>query len=102
MGDAEAERIARWSIAKTYRLMGRVQEALDIQLAQLKEMEGKDAPYVQEEVGECLFAQGKEAEAKPYLARAHELLSRDIWLQANEPERLKRLAELGSVGVLEC
>lgn len=91
-GDKQAERIARWSLAKTYRMKGETQKALDLQRAQLQE--APNGPYVHEEIAECLNALGSAEEAKPYFARAHELLSQDIWLQANEPERLKRLAEL--------
>ncbi len=92
MGEMGAERIARWSIAKTYRAKGDLQTALDLQYLQLKE--APDGPFVHEELAECLYALGKIEEAKLHFAKAHELLSKDIWLQANEAERIERLGRL--------
>ena len=50
--------------------------------------------YAYEEVGECLLLKDQADEAKPYFARAYELLSADEWLMANEPARLERLRTL--------
>ena len=98
LGDAESERIASWSIAKTYRLQGRIQEALEIQQSQLAELaaQGTEGPYVQEEMAECLYAMGRVQEATPYFATAFELLSQDPWLMDNEPDRIERLKVLGT------
>lgn len=57
---------------------------------------------MREELGECLLALGRPAEARPHFSRphfsrAHELLSQDLWLREHEPERLTRLATLGLV-----
>jgi len=90
------QRIARWSRAKTLRMLGRVEEALEAQRALAKEWDDAGEPdgYVDEEMGECLLALGRSAEARPWFAKAHERLSRDEWLARNEPARLARLAAL--------
>lgn len=84
----ERVRIARYSIGKTYRAMGRYEEALALQ--QKLTPDG----YVNEEIGECLLALGRPEEAKSYFARAYELLSKNEWLVANEPQRLQRMRDL--------
>lgn len=92
--------IALWSIAKTYRLLGRVDEALDLlqQLLPRPERQGNDAEgYTREELGECLLLQGSESEAAPHFARAWTLLHEDPWLRRDEPERLARLRRLGGL-----
>lgn len=96
MGDQESERIARWSIAKALRTLGQVEESFQMQRAQLDEAEteNRDAPYVHEELGECLLALSRTAEAKPHLATAYKQLSLDPWLVENEFARLERLRRL--------
>lgn len=89
--------IARWSIAKAWRLQGRAQESLEQQQILLKEYKaaGRDNDgYVYEEIAECLLALDRAEESRPYFKRAHEVLSADQWLQANESERLERLLRL--------
>jgi tetratricopeptide (TPR) repeat protein len=96
-GDIGAERIARWSVARCLRSLGRLDEALEIQQALRAEHETDATPdgYVFEELGECLLALGKTADARPHFARAYELLSADSYLAENEAERLARLKQLG-------
>lgn len=96
-GKPEPIRIARWCVGRTLRSLGRVEEALAIQQALLKEAEAQnhEPGYTYEELGECLLLLNRAAEARPYFARAYTALSQDIWLARNEPERLKRLHELG-------
>lgn len=92
--------IALWSKAKTLRFLGRVEEALAIQQSLVDNPERKGKPaegYTHEEIGECLLLLGREDEAAPHFAIAYERLSGDIWLQANEAERLARLRSLGRV-----
>lgn len=92
-GQAESIRIAKWSVARALRSLGRLDEALQIQSALLAE--GDDG-FVLEEMGEILLAQGEADRARPFFARALELLSADPWLTAHEPERLARMKTLGS------
>ncbi|HEX5138438.1 MAG TPA: tetratricopeptide repeat protein [Planctomycetota bacterium] len=90
----EQERIARWSVARQLRAVGRVDEALAEQrrLAELKE-DG----FVEEELGECLLLLGREGEARPHFRRAHEMLGKIDWV-AEDTARIARLARLGGEG----
>ena len=96
-GEAENIRIARWCIARCLRSLDCVAEALAMQEALLAEHEanGERDGYVYEELGECLLTLGREAEARPWFARAYDELAQDPWLQAEEAERLERLRRLG-------
>ena len=96
-GGAEKERIAWWSIARAYRSLGRLDEALAIQ--QRLERETTDDPdgFVYEEIGEILLAKGDTVAARPNFARAYALLSKDPGLQAAAAERLARLKRLGGI-----
>lgn len=91
-GDAEQIRVGRWTVARGLRSLGRYDEALAIQ----EDLRGSGDGFVDEELGELLLALGRPEEARPHFARAHELLSQDAWLVEAEPERLKRLGDLGS------
>lgn len=97
-GGASEIRIAVWCVARTLRSLNRLDEALSNQLALRVEFEsaGETDGFVYEEIGECLLALQRGAEAKPYFAKAYEALSRDEWLVENEPERIERLKKLGS------
>jgi tetratricopeptide (TPR) repeat protein len=95
--DEQGTLIAKWTIARTYRSLGRIEEALRMQLDLEREREEKGlAPggYVSEEIAECLLLLDREAEAKPYFGKAYDILSEDEWLKANEPERLNRLKKM--------
>lgn len=90
--------IARWCVAKTLRMLNRTQESLDRQIELKKWWEDEkleEDGYIYEEIGECLLALNKPGESKEYFKKAYEVLSKDIWLQANEKERLERLNNLG-------
>jgi tetratricopeptide (TPR) repeat protein len=96
-GKRDEERVARWSVARTLRSLGRLDEALARQRELLAEQHAQklDADgYVPEEIAECLHALGRADEAKPYFAEAHAQLSKDAWLVANEPQRIERLQQL--------
>lgn len=99
-GTAVQVRVARYSVGKTLRVLGKVEEALVIQrkLAAEPEAAKEQDGYVDEEIGECLLALKRGSEAKPYFKRAYELLSKDDWLVQNEPKRLERLKELAERG----
>ncbi len=91
--------IARWSVAKTQRMMGELQLALEEQLAilALRQEAGLATGYTLEEIGECLYGLGKSADAAPYFAQAYAELSQDNWLVNNEADRLNRLKKLAYV-----
>ena len=89
--------IAKWCIGRTHRALGNIEKALEIQEALYREIEEGGAEkdgYVFEELGECYFAL-KRPEAEPFFAQAYEYLSKDEWLVKNEPDRIRRLKELG-------
>ena len=96
-GDEERVRIARWTVARAYRSLGRVGEALEAQRELEREIleQGLETDgYVFEEIAECLLLLGETDEARAYFAKAYDLLSEDQWLVANQADRLKRLKEL--------
>lgn len=93
-GDIENIRVAKWCVARVLRSLGRVEEAYAAQLT-LAEESGKASGYTNEELGECLLLLGRPDEARPHFTKAYEQLSQDIWLVANEAERLERLKQLG-------
>ncbi|MAE70687.1 MAG: hypothetical protein CME06_09490 [Gemmatimonadetes bacterium] len=99
-GPSRQLRIAKWTVARTLRSLGRLDEALGAQESLLDEWKsaGEDSPYVIEELGECLHALGRVDEARPHFREAHELLSKDEWLSENEPERIERLKKMGDGG----
>lgn len=89
-------RIAKWSVAKQLRHLGRVEEALAMQrevLATCEEL-GEQDGFVYEELGECLLAQGKPDEATPWFEKAHARLRDIAWVREQQPERWARLARL--------
>lgn len=95
-GKPDPVRIAKWCVARCKRSLGRIEEALAEQRALSLEAEAAGQPdgYGQEEIAECLLTLCRAEEAKPYFARAHELLSADPWFVANEKERLARMEGL--------
>ncbi len=97
-GDANTIFISRWTIARCYRSMGRLNDALTEQRQLHKDRAAAGDPgagYIEEEIGECLLSLSQPAEAAPWFAKAHEMLSKDGWLVANEADRLARLKKLG-------
>ncbi len=69
--DEQASRIARWMVAWTLRSLGRVDEALAMQLALEKDAAaaGKPDPYVFEELEALYRLKGDEEKAKTYAGR---------------------------------
>ncbi len=94
----QASRIAKWTVARAYRSLGRTEEALAMQQSLLEEHEaaGTSDGYVFEEIAECLLTLERPDEARPYFGRAYQELSEDGWLTENEPDRLARLKRLGN------
>jgi len=90
-------RIARWSVARCLRSLGRYDEALGIQRALEREWAaaGQADGYVFEELAELLDATGRPTEAGPYFRRAADELGKDATFAKNEAARLARLRERG-------
>jgi tetratricopeptide (TPR) repeat protein len=90
--------IAKWTVGRAWRSLNRIEEAYKIQNELLDETRSKKldpSGFVFEELAECLLIKNKNNEAKKYFRKAYEILSKDIWLKANEPDRLERLKQLG-------
>lgn len=90
-GKRKETRIAKWCVAKVLRVMGRVEEALEMQRA-LGLAEPEEG-FVNEELGECLLALGRGDEAKSFFAMAYRALSQIDWV-AEDKARIQRLNEL--------
>lgn len=86
-GEAEPLRVAKWCVARALRALDRIEEALAIQRS--IEPETEDG-FVYEEIAECLLAQDRPAEAKPYFAKAFALLQKLDWI-AGDTARIERL-----------
>lgn len=95
-GQPEQIRVARWSVARTLRSLGQVEEALEMQEALLEDLDaaGVTDGYVYEELGECLLALNRPDKAQEYFALAYRELSQDEWLLKSEPDRIARLKTL--------
>ena len=97
-GNAHTIRIAKWTVARGYRGVGRLddaesaQKSLAAELAQAGESDG----YVYEELAEIALARGDAESAQPWAAKAHAALKDDPWLAANEALRLARLAAIAA------
>ncbi len=90
------ERVARWSVAKQLRFLGRNAESLEMQEELLSEYLAEEPGgegFVHEEIAELLLSAGRPERARPHFRRAHELLAGEDWL---EPERIERMARLGA------
>ena len=95
-GDVTVIRIARWTVARGLRAVGRLDEAEAMQHALAKEFDAANSPdgYVYEELAEIAAARGDRTTAASWATKALALLSDDAELRASEPARLARLAEL--------
>ncbi|MDJ0972878.1 MAG: hypothetical protein QNJ98_00285 [Planctomycetota bacterium] len=97
--DSRSTRIAKWSVAKQLRELGRAHLALAMQrelLAVYEQLEQEDG-FVYEEIGECLLLLDRKDEATPWFAKAWNQLKDMGWIRDSEPERLPRIKRLGGV-----
>jgi hypothetical protein len=96
MGDAGRIRVAKWTVARGYRAVGRLDDAEKIQTALVVEFDALGEPdgYVYEELAEIALARGDAASARPWAAKAHAALKDDADLAGSE--RLARLAEVAA------
>jgi len=95
-GDAGQKRIAKYSVAKALRSLGRVDESYAMQMEVKKEVDRDKVPdgFVSEELAECLLLLNRPEEAKTYFIEAYDLLLKDRDFVESEPKRLKRLKEM--------
>jgi tetratricopeptide (TPR) repeat protein len=98
MGNADRLRVAKWTVARGYRALGRLDEAEAMQQALVVELDkiGEPDGYVYEELAEIALARGDAAAARPWAAKAHAALKNDADLAANDAPRLARLAAVAA------
>jgi len=91
-------RIARWSVARCLRTLGRHDEALAIQRALEAEhlKAGTEDGYVFEELAELLWLRGDQTAARGYYARAVDTLGDDAGIA---PERRARWRSRAGAGL---
>jgi tetratricopeptide (TPR) repeat protein len=92
-GNADRLRVAKWTVARGYRAVGRLDDAERIQRALVVEFDAIGEPdgYVYEELAEIALARGDAAAAQPWAAKAHALLKDDPDV-AGDGARLAHLA----------
>jgi tetratricopeptide (TPR) repeat protein len=98
-GDVAGARVARWTVARALRSLGRTEEALAAQEVLRAEYEAAGEPdgYVFEEIAECLLLLGRGDEARPWFGKAWGILSKDPWLLRDEARRLERMRGLAGI-----
>jgi len=97
MGSADRIRVAKWTVARGLRAVGRLEDAERIQKALVVEFDAIGEPdgYVYEELAEIALARGDTAAAQPWAAKAHALLKDDPDV-ANDARRLAHLAAVAA------
>jgi tetratricopeptide (TPR) repeat protein len=92
-GKIQQTQVARWSVARCLRALGRCEQALSIQreLEFAHQAAGTEDGFVYEEIAENLSAMGQNQEAGLFFTKAYHLLSQDSWLVEHEAERLASL-----------
>jgi tetratricopeptide (TPR) repeat protein len=95
-GDREEALVARCSAAKVLRALGRNDDALQVlrELLAARRAEKRENGFLYEELAETLFALGQREEARQYFELAHGILSKDEWLNDDQPARINRLHRL--------
>lgn len=95
-GDIPGVRVAKWSIGRTMRALGRHHEALRVQQEILEDLkrEGQANGHVDLEIAECMQALRLHEEARPFYGSAHKLLADNAWYSDNHPWELKRIQKL--------
>lgn len=96
MGEAGRIRVAKWTVARGYRAVGRLDDAEQIQKALVVEFDALGEPdgYVYEELAEIALARGDGASAQRWAAKAHAALKDDADLAGSD--RLARLVDVAA------
>jgi tetratricopeptide (TPR) repeat protein len=98
-GTARELFVAKWSVGKVLRALGKLEEALGSQQVLLAELGigGARDGRLYEEIAECLQALKRAPEAQLYFELAYRELIGDEWAKENQPQMLKRMKDLGKV-----
>jgi tetratricopeptide (TPR) repeat protein len=96
-GDAGRIRVAKWTVARGYRALGRLDDAEGLQNALVAEFAAIGEPdgYVFEELAEIALARGDAAAAKPWAQKAYAALKDDPDVAA-DAARIARLAAVAA------
>jgi tetratricopeptide (TPR) repeat protein len=92
--------IAKWCIARTFRALERLDEALAIQSVLLEETTKngqQEDGYISEELGELALLKNDKLKSAFHFRKAYGLLSQDVFLQKFEKQRLERMKELSAI-----
>ena len=92
--------IAKWCVARALRALGRIDDALKIQLGLFEESVTTGLPndgYVHEELGEIFLIKNERLKYPFHFEKAYELLSTDKLLVQSEPARLERIKQLAGI-----
>ena len=91
--------IAKWCVARTLRAMGRIDDALKIQLGLFEEstVNGNPDGYIHEELGELFLLKHDNLKYPFHFEKAYELLADDKLLQVREPARIERIKRLAGL-----
>lgn len=92
MGNAENLAVAKWSVARTLRELGRTEEALAIVEALLTA--SPEDRFNNQEVALCLTALGRPNDAKAYAKKAWEGHQDDPWFLENRAQIMAELEQL--------
>jgi hypothetical protein len=87
-------------VARTYRSLDRIDEAIEIHNALLEEIKDRNLEqdgYIFEELGELHLIKKNPEDSKKNFRLAYEMLSKDIWLAENEKERLERMKKFSDI-----
>lgn len=92
MGNAENLAVAKWSVARVLRELGRIDEAHTLVHA-LLEANPEDR-FNNQEIALCLAAKGRAQEAKPYAVKALGGHREDAWFLENRGQIVAELESL--------
>jgi hypothetical protein len=82
-----------WGKARVLRALGRISEAMDLQMGLLNRMQtlGAVNGHVYLEIAECHQLNKKHVDARTYFELAHAALSSDGWYVDNRSDELERM-----------
>jgi len=88
-GKAESIRIARWSVARCLRSLGRLDEAIAYQESLWYELQkaGEEDGFVHEELAELYLKHDGLRKARPHASQAYQLLRQKSWVEEKRLER---------------
>lgn len=91
-GQPEQTRIAKWTVARVFRSLRRIDDAIIIQLSLEEEMLPEKDGFVFEELGELYLIKNEASKARAYFAKAYPILKEIAWVEAARLERIRTLA----------